>query len=107
MNPTFIYSFTACALFIIGFYALLVHSNLVRKILAINIMNIGVGLLIVSLGWSPSERLPSDPISHSLVLTGLVISVASTALFLAIYIRLHERSGQSSLDDEPPQHKRQ
>lgn len=103
------YALAGCGIMGMGLYIVLFQASLIRKILGINVMGSGLFLLIVSLAYSPivwdGDRggvwgVP-DAISHSLVITGLVVSVSATALYLAIYIRLHQLTGELSLDVEP------
>jgi multicomponent Na+:H+ antiporter subunit C len=96
-SPQLIYLVTSAAIIGLGVYGLLVASNLLRKLLALNLLGSGVFLLMVTI-TSASGR-PADPVPHALVLTGLVIAVSLTAFALALMNRLAVETGEISLDD--------
>ncbi len=93
----------AILLFGIGFTTLLLHRNLIKKIIGLNIMDTAVYLFLTSEGYIVGGNAPIlkdgilsadyyvNPIPSGLVLTGIVVSVSVTALMLAITIRLYRR----------------
>ena len=92
LSAATLYGLTGLGLVVIGLVGLVVSAQLLRKILAVNIMASGIFLLLVSLGQPGGEPLP-----QALVLTGIVVSVSSTAVALALACRVQEtanRSGQ-------------
>jgi len=99
MTGTLLYALTGIGLFSLGLYALIVQPHLLRKLLAINIMSGGVFLLLSSL----AHRLPdggADPVPHAMIITGIVIEIAATALGLAILLRIHSLTGHVTLPEE-------
>ncbi len=100
----------AMVLFGIGFTMLLLHRNLIKKILGMNIMDTAVYLFLASKGYIEGRAVPImtdgiqdasayiNPVPSGLVLTGIVVSVSTTALMLALTIRLYERYGSLDLD---------
>jgi multicomponent Na+:H+ antiporter subunit C len=91
-----LYGVTGIILFGLGLYGLIAHPNLIRKILAINIMGSGTFLLLVAVALRAPGSIP-DPLPHAMVLTGIVVSVSATALALALTRRIHTETGRTSL----------
>ena len=81
----------AIVLFGIGFTMLLLHRNLIKKLIGMNIMDTGIFLFLASMGYI---RGPAG-----LVLTGIVVSVSVTAVMLSLAIRLYRRYHTLDLDD--------
>ena len=63
-------------------------ADLLRRVLALNVLASAVFLLLVSLAKTP-EGL--DPLPHAMVLTGIVVAVSTTAAVLALAVQAHER----------------
>ena len=97
-------------LFGIGFTMLLLHRNLIKKIMGMNIMDTAVYLFLAAKGYIKGRMVPIvtegiqdvsayiNPVPSGLVLTGIVVSVSTTALMLALTIHLYERYGSLDLD---------
>ena len=98
-------------LFGIGFTTLLLHKNLIKKIIGMNIMDTAVYLFLAAKGYIHGRMVPiltdgitdasayTNPIPDGLVLTGIVVSVRVTALMLSLTIRLYRRYGSLDLDE--------
>ncbi len=98
-------------LFGIGFTILLLHRNLVKKIMGMNIMDTATYLFLAVKGDITGRGVPIvvdgiqdveayiNPVPSGLVLTGIVVSVSSTALMLALTVRLYERYHSLDLDE--------
>lgn len=93
-------------LMLIGFYAILVKQNLLKKIIGLNIFQTAIFLFYISLGYVQRGTAPiaSDemllkgyqyvnPLPHVLILTAIVVSVATTAVGLSLIIRMKEEYG--------------
>lgn len=91
-----IYLLTAAAVFGIGLFGLLQSRQIIRQLLAINLMGGGIFLLLITLGGGV-EGAP-DPVPQAMVLTGIVIAVSATAFALALLLRWHALSGSTELD---------
>lgn len=101
----------AVILFGIGFTTLLIHKNLIRKIIGLNIMDTAVYLLLAARGYVEGRMAPIvkngiqeveayiNPVPSGLVLTGIVVSVSVTALMLALTIRLYRRYHSINIDE--------
>ena len=97
-------------LFAVGFVTLLLHRNLLKKIIGLNIMDTAACLFLTSAGFISGRKPPiitdgnTDPAAYvnplpaGLVLTGIVVSVSVTALMLALTIRLYRRYHTLDLD---------
>ncbi len=94
------------ALFCVGLYAVLVKKNLIKIIIGIGIMEYAVNLFLILVGYKKDGGFPIiskdtavaatnmvDPLPQALVLTAIVIGLATTALLVAIAIRLYEKTG--------------
>lgn len=98
-------------LFGVGFTMLMLHRNLIKKIMGMNIMDTAVYLFLAVKGYIKGCMVPIvtdgiqdvsayiNPVPSGLVLTGIVVSVSTTALMLALTIRLYERYGSLDLDE--------
>ena len=80
-----------------GLYIILSHGNLIRKIIGLNLFQVSVFLLYISLGKVTGGTAPiltgnteifSNPLPHVLILTAIVVSVATTAIGLALVVRI-------------------
>jgi multicomponent Na+:H+ antiporter subunit C len=99
MSLFLLYALTSVVLLCVGFYSLIAHAHLLRKILAINIMGSGIFLLLVAVARRSPGSMP-DPVPHAMVLTGIVVAVSATALTLALIRRLHAETGAVSLPED-------
>ncbi|TWX69095.1 NADH-quinone oxidoreductase subunit K [Colwellia sp. C1TZA3] len=87
MTSALLYAIAGLALFAIGFFGVVVASHVMRKILALNVM--GVGIFMFLIACAKRNPLVVDPLPHAMVLTGIVIAVAGTALALNLMVRIH------------------
>jgi len=83
-----LYGLTACVIVALGLRAALLHTSLLQRVVAINVMGAGVFMLLIAVAYR-GPGLPPDPLPHALVLTGIVVAVSATALALALARRLH------------------
>lgn len=90
------------ALMMIGFYAMIAKENLIKKIIGMNIFQTAVFLFYVAIakvdgGTAPIEWakavLYDNPLPHTLMLTGIVVSVSTTAVALALVIKIYKAYG--------------
>jgi multicomponent Na+:H+ antiporter subunit C len=103
MTPPVFWGLLGMALVVMGLYALIVHAHLLRKVLALNIMSSGVFLVFIGLARrAPGDGMPMavDPVPQAMVLTGIVVAVASTGLALALIVRLRALTGRTTLGDD-------
>lgn len=100
MSSYQVYVVGGALLFSIGAHGLIVRRHIVHKIISANFMGSGVFLLLIALGNRAPGTRP-DPVPQAMVLTGIVVTVALTALGLAIAKRYFTLTGLTSIDDEP------
>ncbi len=99
MTSPLLYALAGCLLFAIGVAGLVLQSHLLRKIIAFNVM--GSGVFLVFFGLGQREGI-SDPVPQAMVLTGIVVAVASTALALALARRLLNQTGEMRFPKSTP-----
>ncbi|WP_456367130.1 NADH-quinone oxidoreductase subunit K [Thermococcus sp.] len=105
-----IYYFGAISLVLIGLYGVLVKKNLMKILISLSVMETGVNLLLISIGYVYGKSAPIlsegigpsqtvDPIPQALVLTAIVIGVATTAMALSVAILIHEKYGTLNIEE--------
>ncbi len=91
-----------------GFYVLISRGNLIKKIVGLNIFQTSVFILYISMskvsgGTAPIRaegfEIYSNPLPHVLILTAIVVGVATTALGLALVVRINEAYGTVEEDE--------
>jgi multicomponent Na+:H+ antiporter subunit C len=106
-NINYIGAFT---LFIIGLYTVLTHSNLLKRVIGVNIMETAVFLFFVSIGYIKGASAPIldqitgesfyvNPLPSAMILTGIVVAVSITAYGLSLLINLYKEYGTLELDE--------
>lgn len=96
-------------LMMIGLYIVMSRFNLVKKLIGLAIFQTSLFLLYISLGRIEGGTAPiidaskdyaySNPLPHVLILTAIVVGVATTALGLALVLRIHEAFGTIEEDE--------
>ena len=101
---------TGLALVLLGLYGILSQRNLFRIVIAFTLLNTGVNIVLVSIGYIRNgaapilEKMPErgsiphivDPLPQALVLTAIVIGLGVTALMLTYVLKMHQ--DKKSLD---------
>jgi len=91
-----------------GFYTVISRGNLVKKIVGLNIFQTSVFIMYISIGYVEGGAAPildegvalySNPLPHVLILTAIVVGVATTALGLALVVRIREAYGTVEEDE--------
>jgi multicomponent Na+:H+ antiporter subunit C len=98
-----------------GFYIVIARGNLVKKVIGLNIFQISVFLLYITMGKIEGGTAPileaqnfttgeefqvySNPLTSVLILTAIVVGVATTALALALIVRIQEAYGTIEEDE--------
>jgi len=92
-----------------GFYAVIARGNLVKKVVGLNIFQTSVFLFYISMGKIDGGTAPilkdapglvySNPLPHVLILTAIVVGVATTALGLALIVRIKESYGTTEEEE--------
>ncbi|HER27252.1 MAG TPA: Na+/H+ antiporter subunit C [Rhodospirillales bacterium] len=95
-------------LMMMGFYVVIAQHNLVKKIIGLNIFQVSVFLFYISMGKIKGGTAPiigegieiySNPLPHVLILTAIVVGVATTALGLALTVRINDAFGTIEEDE--------
>ncbi len=92
-----------------GFYVVISRGNLIKKIVGLNIFQTSMFILYISMGKVAGGTAPivvegadvlySNPLPHVLILTAIVVGVATTALGLALVVRINEAYGTVEEDE--------
>ena len=93
----------AVGLILLGVYAVVIKRHLIRVLLGLTLLEAGVNLFLVAVGFRPDAAAPIlsgaageamvDPIPQALILTAIVIGVAVLALGLALCLRVYRAYG--------------
>lgn len=85
-----------------GFYIVISANNLVKKIVGLNVFQVSVFMLYITMGKVTGGTAPiavegatqySNPLPHVLILTAIVVGVATTAVGLALIVRIKRAYG--------------
>ena len=99
-------------LMMVGFYIVIAHGNLIKKIVGLTIFQTSVFIFYISMAKVDGGTAPilaegikqfSNPLPHVLILTAIVVGIATTALGLALAVRIKEAYG--SIEEEEIQSK--
>ena len=93
-----------------GFYAVVAKVNLVKKLIGLSLFQAAVFLLYISMGKVEGGTAPillgdgsgqvfSNPLPQVLILTAIVVGISTTALGLAIVVRIKEEYGSIEEDE--------
>ncbi|MGI9493668.1 MAG: cation:proton antiporter subunit C [Geminicoccaceae bacterium] len=89
-------------LMMVGFYVVIAQGNLVKKIFGLNIFQVSVFLFYISMSKVDGGAAPilddryqiySNPLPHVLILTAIVVGVATMSLGLALVVRIQDAYG--------------
>ena len=97
-------------LLMIGFYAIVARTNLIKKVIGLSIFQTSVFLMYISMGKIEGGTAPiivsgledatfSSPLPQVLILTAIVVGISTTALALSIVVRIREEYGTVEEDE--------
>ncbi|MEP0943131.1 MAG: cation:proton antiporter subunit C [Rhizobiaceae bacterium] len=96
-------------LMLTGLYIVVARGNLLKKIVGLNIFQVAVFMLYISMGKVAGGTAPiltgtpgetySNPLPHVLILTAIVVGIATTSLGLALIVRINETYGTIEEDE--------
>jgi multicomponent Na+:H+ antiporter subunit C len=104
----------AFGLLLVGLYALVAKKNVVRIIIGIAILDYGINLLLVLMGYRHGGSAPIlgkgettaqlaarsvDPLPQVMVLTNIVVELAMVVVVVALAIRIYDRYGTFDMND--------
>jgi len=103
------YYMVAIILFVIGMYTMLTHANMIKKVIAMNIMDTSVFLMFVAIGYTHGAQAPiikegadtiyANPLPGALILTGIVVAVSVTAYALSLIVKIYRYYGTCDYDE--------
>jgi multicomponent Na+:H+ antiporter subunit C len=100
--------FLAVILLVTGLYIVIARGNLIKKLVGLSIFQSSVYLIYIApgkiLGATPpiinsNYILYSNPLPHVLILTAIVVGIATISLGLALSIRINEAFGTVEEDE--------
>ena len=101
MSDATLYGLCGAALVALGLFGLIVHPQPLRKILAFNLVGGGVFLLFGAVARrGAAAGFRGDPVPHALIITGIVVAFAATALAIALLLRLFREAGRGALGSD-------
>ena len=97
-------------LMMIGFYAVISKTNLIKKAIGLSLFQTGIFLFYITVGKLAAGTAPvvmydgvphtySNPLPHALILTAIVVSVSTLAVALAIIVNVKQAYGTIDEDD--------
>ena len=95
-------------LMMVGFYIVMASRNLIKKMVGLSLFQTSVFILYITMGKISGGTAPilagpgttySNPLPHVLILTAIVVGVATTALGMAIIVRIKEAYGTIEEDE--------
>ena len=107
-GPT-LFGLCGAALVGLGLYGLICKPSVLRKVLAFNLIGSGVFLLFGAIARRgggvqalAGTGADGDPVPQALVITGLVVAFAASAIAVGLLVRLAETSGRATLEGDEP-----
>ncbi|CAH2602343.1 putative Na(+)/H(+) antiporter subunit C1 [Rhodovastum atsumiense] len=100
MSAVPVFGLCGAALVGLGLFALVTTPHLLRKIVAFNLIGAGVFLIFGSI----ARRGAADAVPQALVITGVVVAFAATALAVMLVLRLFQETGAVTLAEAAPDH---
>ena len=98
MSETTLFGLGAAALIGLGLYGFIIQPEPLRKLLAFNLLGSGVFLLFgVIARRGAAAGMGGDPIPQAIVITGIIVAFAGSALAVGLVLRLHQTTGPDTL----------
>jgi multicomponent Na+:H+ antiporter subunit C len=103
MSETTLFGLGAAALVGLGLYGFIIQPEPLRKLLAFNLLSSGVFVLFgVIARRGAAAGMGGDPIPQALVITGIVVAFAGSALAVGLLLRLFQETGRATLSTDAP-----
>ena len=93
-------------LFLVGLYGLIISRNIIKMVISLSIVEFSIFLMLVLIGYIADASAPvivdfpfsdswviADPLPQTMVLTAIVIALATNAMILTMAIRLYKKYG--------------
>ena len=107
MDMGLVNGYVAMILLVVGLYVVLAYDNLIKKLIGLSLFQAAIFVLYISMGKITGGTAPilaegmtrySHPLPHVLILTAIVVGIATLALGLALVVRIHEEYDSSDED---------
>jgi multicomponent Na+:H+ antiporter subunit C len=103
MNSATMFGYCGAMLVGLGLFGLVTNPEILRKILAFNVLGSGVFLLFgVIARRGAAAGLGADPVPQALVITGIVVAFSATAMAVALLVRFNEETGEITMSSDAP-----
>ena len=108
MSMGLVNGYAAMILLVTGLYVVLAYDNLIKKLIGLSLFQAAIFVLYISMGKMLGGTAPilaegfeiySHPLPHVLILTAIVVGIATLALGLALVVRIHEEYGSCDEDE--------
>ena len=97
-----LFGLCGAALVGIGLFCVLTHPELLRRLVGFNILGAGIFLVFGAVARrGAAAGFGGDPVPQAMVITGIVVAFAATALAIALLRRLVDLTGRASLETDP------
>jgi multicomponent Na+:H+ antiporter subunit C len=101
MSAATLFGLCGALLAALGLYGAIVQPQLLRKIVAVNVLGGGVLLVFgVAARRGAAAGFGGDPVPQAMVITAIVVAFVSTALAIALLLKIFEETGHTTLDPE-------
>lgn len=94
-----VYALAGVGLVGIGLYGFLTRRHLLRRVLAFNVIGSGIFIVFGATGYR-APAAGADPVPQALIITGIVVALALTALAVALVARHAEAAGRPLLPED-------
>lgn len=94
-----IFGLCGAALIGLGLYGFVTHTHLLRRLVAFNVIGSGIFLLFGATGARDLAG-GADPVPHALIITGIVVALAATALGVGLVLAYARVSGRACLPED-------
>lgn len=106
-----LWNYALCVvLLMLGLYTVLSRHNLIKKLMGLNLLQVAVIMVYVTMAKVEGGTAPillegakpgdySNPLPHVLMLTAIVVGIATTALALSLIVRIKEAYGTIEEDE--------
>jgi len=103
MTSATLFGYCGAVLVGLGLFGLITNPEILRKIVAFNVLGSGVFLLFgVIARRGAAAGLGADPVPQALVITGIVVAFSATAMAVALLVRLNEETGEVTMNSDDP-----
>lgn len=96
MTTGLLFACVGIGLYVLGISGVLLLRHLLRRVLAFNLMGSGAFLVLVGMAQRTGV---ADPVPQAMVLTGIVVAIAATALALTLVRQLYRLTGKLELPE--------